>query len=131
MSNEMPPPPPPIFDGGSSTPASSNESTWIAVAHFGTLANLIGLPGFLAPLIVMLTEGKRSANVRAHAVESLNFQLSILIYFIASIVLMFVLIGFVTVVVVGVLALVMPIIAGVKGNNGELYKYPLTIRMVK
>ena len=131
MSNEMPPPPPPIFDGGNSTPAGANENTWIAVAHFGTLANVILLPGLLVPLIVMLTEGKKSANVRAHAVESLNFQLSMFIYGAISTLLFLVLIGIFTGLAVAGLALVCPIIAGIKASNGEFFKYPLTIRMVK
>ena len=50
---------------------------------------------FLGPLIVMLIKGNESPYVRRQAVESLNFQLSILIYAIVSVVLIIVLVGFI------------------------------------
>ena len=131
MSNEMPPPPPPIFDGANVSPTGANDSTWIAVAHFGTLISIILFPGILVPLIVMLTEGKKSANVRAHAVESLNFQISMFIYGAISTLFVLFFIGIITGLVAAGFALVCPIIAGIKASNGGFFKYPLTIRMVK
>jgi len=90
---------------------------------------LVGL-SFLGPLIVMVTQGNKSAWVRRQAVESLNFQLSMLIYAVVSAVLILVLIGIFLLIAVGLAALIMPIIASVKVSNGEDYRYPLTIRMV-
>ena len=78
----------------------------------------------------MLTKGNESAFVRRQAVESLNFQLSMLIAAIVSLVLWLVLIGFLLCIVVGILWLVFTIIGSIKGSNGEDYRYPLTIRMV-
>ncbi|MBC2962014.1 DUF4870 domain-containing protein [Nocardioides deserti] len=85
---------------------------------------------FLGPLLVMLIKGNQSGYVRAQAVESLNFQLSILIYGIVAFVLAFVLIGFLLLPIVGLIWLVFTIVGSVKASNGELYRYPLTIRMV-
>lgn len=65
-----------------------------------------------------------------HAREALNFQISLIIYVIGSIVLMFVLIGLILLPVVLVFALVVMIIAGIKAANGEFYRYPLTLRFV-
>jgi uncharacterized Tic20 family protein len=130
MSNEMPPPPP--FMENSGQPASTpNENNLSVLSHAGTLINFIGLPGILVPLVIMLTGGKTSSRVRANAVESLNFQISMIIYAVISVVLMIVLIGFVTIIVVGGFTLIAPIIAAVKASNGENFKYPVTIRMVK
>jgi hypothetical protein len=130
MSNEMPPPPP--FKENSGQPASTpNENNLSVLSHAGTLINFIGLPGILVPLVIMLTGGKTSSRVRANAVESLNFQISMIIYAVISVVLMIVLIGFVTIIVVGGFTLIAPIIAAVKASNGENFKYPVTIRMVK
>jgi uncharacterized Tic20 family protein len=50
---------------------------------------------------------------------------------IISAVLMLVVIGIFFLIVVGLLMLIMPIVAAVKSSNGELYRYPLTIRFVK
>jgi uncharacterized Tic20 family protein len=85
---------------------------------------------FLGPLIVMLTKGNESPYVRRQAVESLNFQLSMLIYVIVSFVLMFVLIGFILLPIVGIAWLALTIIGSIRASRGEEYRYPLTIRMV-
>ena len=86
--------------------------------------------GFLAPLIIMLVKGNDSAFVRRHAVESLNFQISLLIYLVISFILAFVLIGFLLMAAVGLFALIVIILATVKAANGEDYRYPLCIRLV-
>jgi len=87
--------------------------------------------GFVAPLIVMLVFGPRSAFVRAHAVESLNFNLTWLLYGIIAVILAFLLIGIVILIILGIAYLVLVIIASVKANNGEMYRYPATIRFVR
>lgn len=118
----------------------SSERTWAAAAHWGSLVAAFLALAFLAPLVVMLTKGNESAYVRRHAVESLNFQLSLLIYSVVGglvgVVLAFVTLGLALLVIlpvvalVGVAALVLIIIASTKAGNGEDYRYPLTIRLV-
>jgi uncharacterized Tic20 family protein len=87
--------------------------------------------GFLAPLIVLMVFGQRSAYVRAHAVESLNFNLTWLLYAVVAVVLAFLLIGIVILIALGIAYLVLVIIASVRANNGEFFRYPLTIRFVR
>jgi len=87
--------------------------------------------GFVAPLIVLLVFGPRSAFVRAHAVESLNFNLTWLLYGIIAVILAFVLIGFLILAVLGIAYVVLVIIASVRANNGQMYRYPATIRFVR
>ena len=53
-----------------------------------------------------------------------------LIAFVVSFVLIFLLVGFLLLPIVGIWWLVFTIIGSVKSANGELYRYPLTIRMV-
>ncbi len=106
------------------------ERTWGCAAHWSALVGSVVALAFLGPLIVMLTKGNESPWVRRQAVESLNFQLSMLIYAIASLVLWLVIIGIVLSFVVAVLWLVFTVLATVKTANGEDYRYPLTIRMV-
>lgn len=129
MSNPPGPPAPPPGYGPVAVP-SQEERNWALAAHVGTFVAAWFAMGFLAPLIIMLMKGNDSAFVRRHAVESLNFQISLLIYLVISFVLAFVLIGFLLMAVVGVFALVVIILATVKAANGEEYRYPLCVRMV-
>lgn len=118
---------------------SSDDKAWALAAHIGTLVAAYIALGFLAPLIIMVAK-KDSPYVRRHAVESLNFQISLLIYFLIGTVVMFVValltfgIGLFVLVpvalVLGLVALVLIIIATIKASNGEEYRYPLTIRFV-
>lgn len=120
-------PPPPQYPSGS----QPDERNLATVAHVGTLINFVtGGFGFLVPLIIMLTRGKQSAYVRQAAVESLNFQISLIIYAVISGVLVLVLIGFLLLGVVALVGLILPIVAATKTSNGEQYRYPFTIRLV-
>ena len=86
--------------------------------------------GFLAPLVVLLVFGHRSAYVRAHAIESLNFNLTWLLYAVVAVILAFVLIGIAILIALGIAYVILVIIASVRANNGEFYRYPLTIRFI-
>ena len=109
---------------------STEERTWGCAAHWSALLGAWLAMAFLGPLLVMVLKGPSSPYVRQQAVESLNFQLSVLIYGLISFVLVFVLVGFVLLVALGVLWLVLTILGTVASSRGELYRYPLTIRMV-
>jgi uncharacterized Tic20 family protein len=94
------------------------------------IAAVVGGLAFLGPLLVLLIKGNDSPWIRRQSVESLNFQISILIYAIVSGLLLLVLIGFVLLPLVGLFWLIFTIIGSVKASNGDDYRYPLTIRMV-
>ena len=132
----QPSPPPPAAYAQAAPPrvgqlSPGEERTWAGAAHWSALvAALLGGLSFLGPLLVLLIQGNKSPYVRRHAVESLNFQLSLLIYALVSAVLILVLVGLFLLVVVGLMWLIFPILATIKAANGEEYRYPLTIRMV-
>ncbi len=118
------------FISGSPMP-TQDEKTMGLLAHIGALAaSLVGL-GFAVPLVLMLTKGKESAFIRAHSVESLNFQITVMIAMFVSAITICIGIGAVLVPVVGVVAIVFCILAGLKANEGQLYRYPVNIRLVK
>ena len=115
---------------------SQTDRNWAAASHWGTLVAAWLAMGFLAPLAIMFTVGQQSPFVRRHAVESLNFQISMLIYGAAAIVFSIVTIGLGLLVVIPlglaflVAALVFLIQGSIKAVNGEEYRYPLTLRFV-
>ncbi len=123
---QQPPNQPPYPQGG----LTPDERTWGGAAHWSALVGAVRGAGLPGPLLVLLLKGSTSPYVRRQAVESLNFQLSMFIYGAISFVLVFVLVGFVLLAVVGVLWLVFTIIGSVRPADGEEYRYPLTIRMV-
>jgi uncharacterized Tic20 family protein len=109
---------------------SSDDLMWGSAAHWSSFVAAVIALGFLGPLIVMLTKGNESPWVRRNAVESLNFQLSILLYAIVSGVLIIAVIGFVLLPIVGLIWLICTIIASVRAARGEEYHYPVTIRLI-
>jgi uncharacterized Tic20 family protein len=101
--------------------SQSDERLWAMLSQIGAV-----VIGFVAPLIVLLVQGNKSPFVRAHAVESLNFQISLLL---VGIPLTIITCGIGA--IIFVVAWVFEVIAGIKANNGETYRYPVNIRMVK
>lgn len=111
--------------------STSDERTWGMLAHLsGFVAAYVAL-GLIGPAVVLATMGQRSDFVRRHAVEALNFNISVLIYAAVSGVLAFVLIGIPMLVALAVLYLVTVIQGAMAANRGEEYRYPLTIRFVR
>ena len=122
------------FITGSPMP-TSEEKQWAMLSHLLTLVPyVIALPfaGIAAPLIVRATKGQESVWVDNHAKESLNFQITLLIGYAVSLVTIPCLgLGAFIGIAVALFGLVMAVIAGVKANNGEMYRYPVTLRLVK
>lgn len=85
---------------------------------------------FLGPLIVYLMKNEGDSFVGDQAREALNFQITVAIAMFVSFILMFVLIGFLFIVVVSVLDIVFCVIAAVRAYRGERYRYPLCIRFI-
>ena len=108
----------------------SEERNWAMAAHLGSFLAAAVAMAFLAPLVVMLVTRGRSEFVRSHAVESLNFQISVLIYAAISVVLIFVVIGLVLLTLLGITWLVAVILGGVAASQGRAFRYPLNIRFI-
>ncbi len=126
-----PMPGPPGPGGWGKQPMSpSEERTWGSAAHWSAFVAAFVALAFLGPLLVLLLKGNESAYVRRQAVESLNFQISMLIYAVVSGVLVLVLVGLLLLVVVGLAWVVFTLIGTIRSTNGEEYRYPLTLRLV-
>jgi uncharacterized Tic20 family protein len=120
-----PPPPAPV--------ASSDIRTWCVLCHAAALLGLFFhfLGHLLGPLIVWLVKRGDSPEVDAHGKESLNFQISMLIYDAIAAILCIVLIGIPILIALWVLNTVLVIIASIQASEGKLYRYPITIRLIK
>jgi uncharacterized Tic20 family protein len=87
--------------------------------------------GILLPLIVYLVRKDESPTLGSNAKEALNFHISVYLYALICIPLMLVIIGIPLVMVVGIGAVVLSIVAALRTANGNDYRYPLTIRFVR
>lgn len=111
--------------GANLVDTSNDDRTLALLAH---MLSIVG--GFIAPLVIWLVKKDESGYVAYHAKESLNFQLTMMIYWLVTFLLMILLIGFLIFPFLLILGFVMPIVAGLAANRGEPYRYPMTIRFV-
>jgi len=102
---------------------TGNDKIWSILSH---LSGFIGVP-FILPLVVWLAMRKESAYVGQNAAAALNFHLSLIIYGICCIPLVFVLIGIPLLILLALASLILSIIAAVKASDGAVFKYPLAI----
>src|ERR1043165_3574010 len=108
-------------------PAKGNEKIWSMLSH---LSMFFGV-GFILPLVVYLAMRKESEYVACNAREALNFHISLLIYGLCCIPLIFIVVGIPLLIMLGLGSLVFAIIGAVKASDGQCYRYPLTLRLVK
>jgi hypothetical protein len=111
---------------------TSDEKQWAMLCHLSALLALVIGVGIVGPLVCWLAKKDTSRFVDAHGKESVNFQLNMLIYVLISIPIGIATcgFGFILTAALGVYGIVMPIIAGMKANSGEMYRYPYTFRLI-
>ena len=120
--NVTAPPPPP--SGG----APQEDRTIALLTHLSGI-----LAGFIVPLIIWLINKDKPEKswLTDQSKEALNFQITIAIALVACVVLSVVLIGAFLMPIVGLLNLIFCILGGIKANNGETYRYPFALRLIK
>jgi uncharacterized Tic20 family protein len=87
--------------------------------------------GFIGPLIIWLVKKADHPFIDEQGKEALNFQITVLLAMIVSFLLSFLCIGFFLMPAVGVVNLVFCIIATIKVNGGDHYRYPVSLRLIK
>lgn len=115
------------------TGPTKDEQNLAMIAHLGGLLGLVfgGLPGFLVPLVIWLLKKEESAYVGQEAREALNFQLTLLIMYVAILIIGFVTcVGMLLVIVPAVLQFVFGLIATLDASKGKPYRYPMTLRLI-
>ena len=131
-----------------------NVRTWSMLCHISALAGLFfGLGNVIGPLLVWQIKKNELPEIEPHGKEALNFQITILIINIVAGIAFIGILGAAfgigriwrspfsllgggfgigsIIIIINLAAFILAVIAGLKANNGESYKYPFTIRFIK
>lgn len=135
--------PPPVTDA-SADAISAEQRQWAMFAHLSALVGGVITGGwafsvgcFIGPLIIWMIKKDTMPFVDDQAKEALNFNITVAIIFFVLWAVTFLTLfigGVLTVplmVIVGIAWLVLTVIASIKANQGERYRYPFTLRLVK
>lgn len=108
------------------------DSRLIVITHLSQLVTLvIGFGSLIIPLIIWMSNKEKVFEMDAHGKNILNFQISLLIYSIICIPLIFLLgLGLLGLIVLGIISIIFPIINAIKASNGEIPKYPLSLNII-
>ena len=118
--------------GGRPGRAGSDERTWAILVHVAALAGLIvPLGSILGPFIVWIIKKPDSDHVNRHGKAALNFQISMMLYVIPMIILMFVFIGFLILPFYVIFWFVMVIVATIRAADDAEPGYVLSIPFLK
>ncbi len=113
-------------------PSDPSTNQWQVAMHLCPLVGfVIPFGNLLTPLILWLIKRQESPTLDQAGKDVLNFQISISIYAILSIVLWFILIGFVLSFLVFILWLYGMVMAAMKVGTNETFRYPFTIHFLR
>lgn len=115
MDNQMP------------TPSPINQDTknmalliWIGTLFFGFI-----------PSLIMYLVKKDDAYIQDQSKEALNWSITAIIGYVGSVILAFIAIGFLTMTAVGICHLVFCIMGAIKVSDGQPFRVPFAIRLLK
>ncbi|SRR5690554_1138304 len=105
------------------------ENTYLMLMHLAQFAGaIVPLAGFIVPILMWTTNKDTNKSVDLHGKNIVNAMISYAIY---AAVLCITVIGIPVAILLGILYAVFVIVAAVKGNNGEYWKYPFTIQFIR
>ncbi|MCB0448030.1 MAG: DUF4870 domain-containing protein [Gelidibacter sp.] len=104
----------------------------IVITHLSQLVTLItGFGSLILPLILWVTQKEKVYQMDAHGKNIINFQLSLIVYCIICVPLILLFgLGLLGFLVLGVIAIIFPIINAIKASNGETPTYPLSFNFI-
>ena len=104
---------------------TGEERIMAILSHILCLVFVVGL---IAPLIIYLIKKDQSAFIAAHAKESLNFQITVMII---AFILIITIIGLFFLWILGIISTILIIIATIRASENKLYRYPFSLRLIK
>ena len=111
---------------------NTEANQWAMFVHFSLFAGfVVPIAGLVLPIILWQIKKDKFPIVDVHGKIVANWIISALIYSIICAALVFVFVGVVGFVALGIAAIIYPIIGGIKANNGEVWKYPYSLTLIK
>jgi len=114
------------IQGNTKTIYSIGSKRWLILLHLSGLFNFI-----LPPVLIWIWKKEELKGYEKHYKDIMNFQLSVLLYILFSLMLVAVIIGIILLPLIGILSSVVVIMNTIKISNGQQYKYPLVIQFIK
>jgi uncharacterized Tic20 family protein len=113
-------------------PVNKDENMWAMFCHLsGLVGFVIPFGNVIAPLIIWTLKKDEYPHVDDQGKEALNFQISMTVYILLSVLLIFVVIGIPLLIILGLFWLIMTVIGAINANDGNKYRYPFTIKFIK
>lgn len=103
-----------------------DQRLWATLTHIGGI-----FFNFVAPLVAYLVLRDRGGFIREHTRVALNFHITMGIAYVVSGILTLALIGALLLPIIAILTIVFGIMAAVAANQGQFYRYPLSIEFIK
>jgi len=111
--------------------ATDEERLWATFIHLSGLAGyVVPTASVVAPLVLWLIKRNQSPFVDDHGREALNFQISMVLWMLVSVLLAMVCIGALMIPAVLLTQFIASIVMAVRANRGEYVRYPVTIRFL-
>jgi uncharacterized Tic20 family protein len=105
---------------------STDERNMAMIAHLGGI-----IFGFIPALLIWMMKKDEPGFVSEQAKEALNFQILVAICIFVSVILILAFIGILLLVLVGIANVIYCILAAMKASEGEPYRYPFSLRLIK
>ena len=105
---------------------------WAMFIHFSILAGfVIPYVGWVVPIVLWQMKKNDMPAVDVHGKIVVNWIISALIYSAVCFVLTFIIIGIFGFMALAIMTLIYAIVGGIKANNGEVWPYPLSLKLIK
>lgn len=122
----------PVIYEQSPPPPTSEEKNWAMLCHLAAFSGLvIPFGNVFVPLVLWLLKKDTSRFIDTHGKEVVNFQITLTGILALCTVLYLLLIGFMFHIIFMLVGVVVTVLAAIKAQNGENYRYPMTLRLVK
>jgi uncharacterized Tic20 family protein len=119
---------PPAVPAG--VPMTPNQ--WAMLLHLSQLAGfVVPFAGLVVPIVIWQVKKAEIPILDVHGKIVVNWIISELIFFAVAFVLSFVLIGIPIMVAIAIVGIVFPILGGIKAYNGEVWQYPMSLKLIK
>jgi uncharacterized Tic20 family protein len=123
---------PPEGAGSSSWSQDQQTRQWAFFLHLSILAGYaLPLAGLVAPVVIWQWKKAELPGLDVHGKNAVNWILSVILYAVVCVILALAVVGIPLLIALGVVGVVFPIVAAIKANNGEVWKYPLAITFLR